>query len=96
MVDFGGDRLVVGNTPTPIFRGIVSDLQSVIIYTVGSIEIGNVNVAVGTGLPLAGSSSFTFSHRDFRPDDKKVQSSNFDIYAVAAAPTTVQVTRIMR
>lgn len=84
-------RETVGTSPAVIFQCKVSDLQTVEIYAVGAIYIGDSGVTTSNGNPLAAGESITFDHLSFRKDQKDVQEEVIKIYAVAAAGTSAQV-----
>lgn len=85
------ERETVGTTATKIFQCKVSELQHVEVYAVGAMEIGLGGVTTGKGIPLIASESRSWSHLDFRKDNKALQDSEFILYAVAAAGTTAHV-----
>lgn len=85
------ERESVGTTATRLFRCKISELQHVEIYAVGALEIGIGGVTTGKGIPLSAGESRAWSHLDFRKDDKTIQNSEFDLWAVSAAGTTAHV-----
>lgn len=91
VTELQGKRYSVKTVPTPIFSILINRLQSVEIYAVGALELGTRNVSVGTGIPMAAGESRSITHLDFRKDDRDIQSSLFEIWAVAAVATTAHV-----
>lgn len=84
-------RETVGTTATKIFQCRISELQHVEVYAVGALEIGLGGVTTGKGIPLTAGESRSWSHLDFRKDDKQLQNSDFVLYAVSAAGTTAHI-----
>jgi len=80
--------VAVGTTPTVILHLNVSQLHNFVIYPKASIEIGNDDLSIGNGEPLAAGAPAGYNWRDFNPDDPQQE---LKIYAVAESPTTVIV-----
>jgi len=84
-------RQAVGTTATWIGRFKVSELQSLVLLAIGNVEVGHSGVSIGSGIPISAGSALSISHLDFRKDDKPVQESWIDLYAVATVATTVHI-----
>lgn len=96
VIQISGSRKPVGISATLIFSCVVKNLQTLELQAVGDCEIGSRSVVVGDGIPLKAGVSRFITHLDFRKDDKKVQESLLEIYAVAGVATTAQVSKIVR
>lgn len=84
----------VATVPIVVFACKVKNLQNVEIYAEDACYIGGPGVATTNGLPLAAGESRMWNHTDFRKDDKYVQESLLEIYAVAAVAASVRVSAV--
>ena len=84
-------RRAVGTTSTRLMTFKIKDLQNLVFYAVGALELAEEPVTVGTGDPLSIGGRKIYTHLDFRKDDKEVQESKVTVYGVATVATTVHI-----
>jgi len=85
-------KILVGTSPVSVYSRAVNQVQSVIIYAAGDVEISVGHPCeYGAGLPVPTGGAYVIGREDL-PDSADL----LEIYAVSLSNTSVRVVEVVR
>lgn len=85
-------KILVGTSPVSVYSRAVNQVQSVIIYAAGDVEVSVGHpCAYGDGLPVPTGGAYAIGREDL-PDSADL----LEIYAVSLSNTSVRVVEVVR